>query len=146
MERGCPRDADSAMPWDGVARHSVIGLGRRDPRSSGVKAEIGLAGTGGRVNGVGAREFDKHIIFGDAVLDRLERAERLPERAPCQCVVTRRRKPFWRAGYLPAPADHRLAAQDRALGRQPRNAARMSVSPPVLTDENSTAPDGHAPT
>src|SRR3546814_14623368 len=75
-------DADSARHLDGVARHSVIGLGRRDPRSSGVKAEIGLAGTGGRVNGVGAREFDKHIIFGDAVLDRLERADRLTERAP----------------------------------------------------------------
>src|SRR3546814_19017322 len=70
MEIGFPSDADSAMHLDGVARHSVIGLGRRDPRSSGVTAEIGLAGTGGRVNGVGAREFDKHIIFGDAVLDR----------------------------------------------------------------------------
>src|SRR3546814_3876623 len=79
MEIGFPSDADSAMHLDGVARHSVIGLGRRDPRSSGVKAEIGLAGTGGRVNGVGAREFDKHIIFGDAVLDRLERADRRSE-------------------------------------------------------------------
>src|SRR3546814_7062973 len=97
MEIGFPSDADSAMHLDGVARHSVIGLGRRDPRSSGVKAEIGLAGTGGRVNGVGAREFDKHIIFGDAVLDRLERADRLTERAPCQCVVARRRKHFLRS-------------------------------------------------
>src|SRR3546814_14090619 len=114
MEIGFPSDADSAMHLDGVARHSVIGLGRRDPRSSGVKAEIGLAGTGGRVNGVGAREFDKHIIFGDAVLDRLERADRLTESAPSQCVIARRRKHFLCAAYLLETGYSSFVAQDNA--------------------------------
>src|SRR3546814_13189501 len=107
MEIGFPSDADSAMHLDGVARHSVIGLGSRDPRSSGVKAEIGLDGTGGRVNGVGASEVDKHIILGDAVLERLERADRLNEGAPSKCEVAPRRNHYWRTSYVPEPDEEK---------------------------------------
>src|SRR3546814_17080336 len=77
------------------------------------------------------------IIFGDAVLDRLERADRLTERAPCQCVVARRRKHFLRAAYLLEPDDERLEAQDSARGRQRINAAWKFVRLAVRTEERS---------
>src|SRR3546814_7006262 len=78
--------------------------------------------------------------LGDAVLDRLERADRLTERAPCQCVVARRRKHFLRAAYLLEPDDDRLEAQDSARGRQRINAAWKFVRLDVVEDEIGRAP------
>src|SRR3546814_3245538 len=64
----------------------------------------------------------------------------LTERAPCQCVVARRRKHFLRAAYLLEPDDDRLEAQDSARGRQRINAAWKFVRLDVVEDEIGRAP------
>src|SRR5690606_34773376 len=59
VETKLPRHADAAVDLNAVARCGVISLGRRNPRGRGGGDEITVTLARGRVNAVGAGEFDE---------------------------------------------------------------------------------------
>ena len=79
MQSDLPRYADPAVDLHAITRRGVIGLGRRQARGGGGRDEIILSLARRGMDGVCAREFDEAVKLGDAVLDRLEGADRLAE-------------------------------------------------------------------
>src|SRR3546814_4673088 len=89
VQTDLPRHPDAAMNLDAVACGGVICLGRRQPRGGGGDDEVMLPFACRCMDRIGAREFDETIEFGDAVLDRLEGADRLAERLARHRIVAR---------------------------------------------------------
>ena len=77
------------MDLHAIAGRGVIGFCRRKTRGSRRRDEIILSFARGRVDRIGARQFDEAVKLGNPVLDRLEGADRLAERLARYRIVAR---------------------------------------------------------
>ena len=75
------------MDLHAVARGGIIGFGCRKARRGGGCDEIRPIRACCGMNAVRAGELDQSVQFGDAMLDRLESADRLPERLARHRVI-----------------------------------------------------------
>src|SRR5262247_3594471 len=128
-----PGEADAAVDLDHLAGGELEGVARGGAEGAGRELELVAARREGpgRPVAIRARELDRGVEVGEAVLDHLERRDRPAEGVAAERILARQLERARGAAELLEASDHRGAVEERADRRGavggPERLARRGV-------------------